>query len=114
MLTLDLTIQEEAVEKLIDQLKVRNKLIEEKTMKTIFGKIPLDTSREIHGFVRALINIGKEIDPTTKLNPNKIEALKGVLPEPSMVKIEKELKSINFVNEVDRITVYNYIKKSLN
>lgn len=114
MLTLDLTIQEEAVEKLISQLTSLNKSIKLEGMKEIFETVQLDTSREIHNFVRAIINIGKELDPLTKLNPNKIEALEGTLPKPNFAKIEKELKAINFCTEDDRITVLNYIKTSLN
>lgn len=114
MLTQDLSIQEEVVEKLTNLLFKKNKFYEVMETKRIFNRIELENNRDIHAFVIAVNNLTKELEPETKVTLASIEAKNNVVPEVNYNQVQKALDKIKFASDDDRNIVYNYIRKSLN
>lgn len=113
MMTLDLKIEEEVIQKLTCLLMKKNPEFEVKETTRIFERIQLETNRDIHNFVKAVTGVIKELEPETKIDLQKIQS-QGHKPEVNLEEVSKALDKVNFLSSDDRNIVYNYIKKSLN
>lgn len=113
MMTLDLKIEEEVIEKLTKLLVKKNPTFEARETERIFGRIQLNNNRDIHNFVKAVTGVIKELEPETKIDLQKIQS-QGYAPEVNLEEVSKALEKVNFSSNADRNIVYNYIKKSLN
>ena len=114
MMTLDLKIEEEVIQKLTKLLVKKNPTFEAQETTRVFERIQLKTNKDIHDFVRAVTGVIKELEPETKMDLQKIQSNNGVVPAIDMNGVSKALDKVKFSSNEARNIVYNYIKKSLN
>lgn len=110
-----LTIEQEASKKLVDLLHSRNKKFNKSHAYSLLtGKIDFSDNRKIHTYVKNSIQLMKAIDPVSKFNAWKLQALgdKPILPKES--EIISAINKLEFSDSVSKDTFTNYVLQSIN